>query len=149
MSVQGEVNKALGTAAAAASIAKGISVAKEKEAKAADKEEAAKAEEKKIQERQDLLFLEQSQNKIEGQRKSIEGLDKKIEKNQQDIAKFQKAARYKRSGKEAMAEAKASLADALEQDRIFKADKAERKRLLAEREQMAANVRKEFNYGEK
>lgn len=184
MSVQGEINQALGVVAKTAAIAKGFSMAEqqkqekadkekakaEKEAKkeaekkqadalkaqqreqaekkAADKEAVAMAKEKKIQDRQDLLFLEQSQNKVEAQRRAIAGIDKKLPELEGSIAKYQKASRYKRSGKQAMAEARASLEDALEQRKTLQADRSARYTLLKQREQMMANARKEFNYGE-
>lgn len=121
----------------------------EAEKKSAEREEAAKAKEKKIQERQDLLFLEQSQSKIEAQRRAIGSIDKKTAELEGNIDKYQKASRYKRSGKQAMAEAKASLADALEQRKTLIADRTARYTLLKQREQMAETARKEFNYGEK
>lgn len=185
MSVQGEINKALGTAAAAASIAKGISVAKEKEAqaeedkkklaekeaakdaakkeadelkakkqaeaekKSAEREEAAKAKEKKIEDRQNLLFLEQSQNKVEAQRRSIAGLNKKKEENAALENELKATIKSKKTGRIARREAMASLLDLQEQDKVLDVDVSTRERLLKERQEMAANVRKEFNYGEK
>lgn len=191
MSIQGEINKAIGSAAVAASIAKGVSIAKEKkekeaederkkaekeaesakkqaekdaakkqadelkaqkqaaaEKKAAEKEEAAKAKEKKIEDRQNLLFLEQSQSKIEAQRRSIRGIDKKMDENQSLQADLKKTISNKRTGRTARREAMASLMDLQEQAKMLKADKTSRERLLKERQSMAENARREFTYGE-
>lgn len=140
MSVQGEINRSLGLAAASASVAEGLKVARAKEERESKQEAERAAKEKKTAERQELLFQEQSYNKIKGQEKAISEIDAKLSELDPVIksteGEAKRLANLRNQGGKRRAEALASLDDLLSQRKSWLADKAQREAFVRRRQKL-------------
>lgn len=109
---------------------------------------------KEMQERQDLTFMEVSQNKIEAQRKAMKTIEGEMAKIDPEIAKRQRRANslnnLRNKGGMKGEEARASLEDALSQQATLKRDWETRKKLMEQRIAMVEQLqnRKEIEDGE-